>query len=304
MRHPEISVWSQVAVWFASLLLIPLWAGLVDAADLKAGPIALLPYNFLDQRRSHATHLLVHGPAPQAYEVEQPPPGVERVTYESAGRQLWGWLAMPEGAGAAVPGIVYAHGGFAFGASDFNDARAFLDAGFAVFTPTLRGENGNPGNFEFFYGEVDDLAAAVRSLAAQLGVRGDRVYAFGHSVGGALAALLALFPDVPLRASGSASGIWLPESFPSWRKSRIRFPLSDPLESELRTMLPHMDELERPHLAYMGDQEWPTSYASAVTDQAIQVGAPLRVVTVRGDHFTALRPAIAHFIEFIRQDID
>ena len=69
-------------------------------------------------------------------------------------------------------------------------------------------------------------------------------------------------------------------------------------------MLPHMDELERPHLAYMGDQEWPTSYASAVTDQAIQVGAPLRVVTVRGDHFTALRPAIAHFIEFIRQDID
>jgi dipeptidyl aminopeptidase/acylaminoacyl peptidase len=32
-------------------------------------------------------------------------------------------------------------------------------------TPTLRGENGNPGNFECFYGEVDDVIAAGRYLA-------------------------------------------------------------------------------------------------------------------------------------------
>ena len=96
----------------------------------------------------------------------------------------------------------------------------------------------------------------------------------------------------------------MPESFPSWRKSRIRFPLDDALESELRSMLLHMDELKRPHLAYMADKEWPAAYASAVTNQAIEAGAPFRVFTVKGNHRSVLRPAIKHFIGFIRQDID
>ena len=168
--HRELLRRGRAALCLASVLLLLLSPGTLDAhhdAKPKAQPITLLTYNFLEQRRGHATRLLVRGPAPQAYKVEPTPAGVERVAYVSGGRQLWGWLALPKEAGAPVPGIVYAHGGFAFGASDFDDAAAFLDAGFAVFMPTLRGENGNPGHFEFFYGEVDDLGAAVRLLAAR-----------------------------------------------------------------------------------------------------------------------------------------
>ena len=69
-------------------------------------------------------------------------------------------------------------------------------------------------------------------------------------------------------------------------------------------MLPHMDELKRPHVAYMADKEWSASYATAVTDQAIEAGARFRVFTVKGNHRSVLRPAIKHFIGFIRQDIE
>lgn len=170
-----------------------------------------------------------------------------------------------------------------------------------MLTPTWRGENGNPGAFELLYGEVDDLAAAVRTLAVTPGVDGGRVYVFGHSVGGGLSALLALYPDVPLRASGSAGGLFFP-TFERWRKSRVRFPLEDRLEQELRVMLPHMDELVRPHIAYMGEQEISAKTFAAIAAQAARVGSRLRLARVRGNHSTALAPAIRHFISIIRKD--
>ena len=89
-----------------------------------------------------------------------------------------------------------------------NDCLPFLAAGFAVMTPTLRGENGNPGSFELFYGEVDDAEAAVRFLAAQPRIDSKRIYTFGHSVGGGISALLSLRPEIPVRKGGSSGGLY------------------------------------------------------------------------------------------------
>src|SRR5262249_44512173 len=106
--------------------------------------------------------------------------GITRTEYESAGRKLKAWVHSPKGSGPR-PALVYLHGGFAFGNDDMEECQPFVAAGFVVMCPSFRGENGNAGNFEMMFGEVDDAAAAVRWLAAQKTVDPKRIYVFGHS---------------------------------------------------------------------------------------------------------------------------
>jgi acetyl esterase/lipase len=68
-------------------------------------------------------------------------------------------------------------------------ASAFREAGMVVFYPAVRGLNGNPGQVEGYFGELDDLVAATRWLKAQPFVDPDRVYLGGHSSGGTMALL-------------------------------------------------------------------------------------------------------------------
>ena len=180
-------------------------------------PTDFLPiasYNYLQERRAHPTKLLRKGPSPQAYQVQAVPAGAKRLGYSSGILKLWGLLAFPPrpvtGTERNVPCLVFAHGGFAFDNSDFEALRPALDRGFAVFMPTFRGENGNGGSFEYMFGEVDDLAAAVRAVAKEPGINPGRLYVLGHSVGGGLADLLALYPDVPVRLSGSVGSLYFP----------------------------------------------------------------------------------------------
>lgn len=104
------------------------------------------------------------------------------------------------------PALMFLHGGFAFGAGDLEACQAFMDAGYIVMCPMLRGENGNPGVFEMFLGEVEDAKAAAVWLAEQPGVDKSRIFAFGHSVGGGVSAMLSLRENVPVQHSGSSGG--------------------------------------------------------------------------------------------------
>src|SRR5688572_19523379 len=119
------------------------------------------------QERAALREDRVEGPSPQGYVVEQPPPGVTTLSYPSEGRALLAWYRAP--LTPDKPTLVFLHGGFAFGAEDFTQLALFLDDGWGVFTPTDRGENGNPGSFELFLGEGDDAANAVRYVAKQPG---------------------------------------------------------------------------------------------------------------------------------------
>ena len=64
-------------------------------------------------------------------------------------------------------------------------------AGFAVLLPTPRAENGNPGDFEMFFGELDDARAALERARSLRGIDPDRIAIFGHSAGAVLTALLS-----------------------------------------------------------------------------------------------------------------
>ncbi|MDB5213478.1 MAG: putative peptidase [Myxococcaceae bacterium] len=244
------------------------------------------------------TQLVRKGPAPQPWRPLTPPANVAEVRIPSEGRRLLAWFAYPPSSkAAALPVLVYLHGGFAFDSDDFDVARPFLQSGFAVLTPTSRGENGNDGAFELMLGEVDDALAAVAWVAEQPRIDKSRIYVFGHSSGGALSALLSLRGDARVRASGSAAGLYPAAQFEEWQAEGIvPFDPTSARECEARVVLPRVDRIKTRHIAYVATEEgWTPARARQAMAPAVEASAPFSVVVMPGSHGGILTSALDQF---------
>lgn len=260
------------------------------------------PLSYLEKLNAHEPHFQYSGPAPQEYSNEEPPTGVEVVDYTSGDMSLKAWFALPDGPlDKSIPGIVYLHGGFAFGAADFVDAQVFLDSGFALMTPMLRGENGNPGNFELFLGEVEDAAAAVQWLASQPTIDSNRVYVFGHSVGGAISGLLTLRAGVPVVHTGSAGGLYPSNIFEGW-SDIVPFDFRREDERSIRLLLGNQRWMQKPHFAYLGEEDVLASSKRIAENEAAGFESKLWVNKIPGDHFSSLHKAIEAYIKLIEAE--
>ena len=252
---------------------------------------------------------------------ERPSPGPARFDNEALDRRFtavqWagpvgemrGWLSMPDGDGP-VPGLVWLHGAFAASASQFDPlGEAFPPPDVAVFIPSWRGENGNPGERELLVGELDDAMAAVRWFAQQPRIRADQVFALGHSAGGALGALLALMPDLPLRETASVGGIYVPETFQRWAGTEhngplVRFDPAVPEEGRLRTLQGNIADLARPHIAYVGrDDPWFHPNVERMREAAEDTGAPFHAEYVDGDHMSSLVAGYQRYLARVREAV-
>lgn len=139
----------------------------------------------------------------------------QTIRYPSAVGNLAAYLTHDPGDGKKHPAVIWAHGGFGginggsfWAKPDRNNdqtASAFREKGLVLMIPSWRGENDNPGRFELFYGEVDDLLAARDYVAKLPFVDPDRVYLAGHSTGGTLTLLAATATD-RFRAAFSFGG--------------------------------------------------------------------------------------------------
>lgn len=256
------------------------------------------------RRASHVTQLRERGPAPAKWQTQRVPDGVRELRYRSDGRELLAWYAAPPGA-TRCPGLVYFHGEFSFAAWDFEQVRPFLAAGFAVLTPSLRGENGNPGDFELLHGEVDDAVAAVRTLAAMPEVDASKLYSLGHSVGGGLSALLSLVPELPLAATASVGGIYTTRTFLNWSRFAdtrplVRFDPNVRDEVELRVLGPNLADMRRPHHAFVGvADEGILANARALAAEAARSGAPFHLTEIEGDHAASLQPGVRAWLSHL-----
>lgn len=287
----------HAAVFLAMLIL-----SLSGCDSTRAPEASTEPY--LERRATFHTSLKAPGPSPQPWQEEPLPEGLQPVTYPSAGRDLKAWLFVPSVVESKRPALVYFHGGFAFGVSDFEDVRPFADAGFIVLCPTLRGENGNAGEFEFTLGEIDDAVAAIRWLTEQDQVDAGRLYAFGHSSGGVVSAMLSLMDDVPIRHSGSSGGLYGTDLFALVARQSpalVPFVVANPQEGQMRVLVGNIQWMKRPHYAIVGTGDSPMKTTEA-RREAAQAKAPLEVISIPGDHHSSLNPAVLKYLDIARQD--
>ena len=192
---------SQRRAW-ACLLFV----GVVHAAVIAAEPKADSPY----PARRHAFHSKIHEAPARRSPAPPPPPAIyEKVKYAAPLGANTAYVTPLHRDGKKRPAIVWIAGGFDWGVDSFawapapriNDqsARAFREAGLVEMLPSLRGCNDNPGDREYFLGEVDDVLAAIDFVRKRADVDPKRVYLGGHSTGATLALLVAA-SQPPVRA--------------------------------------------------------------------------------------------------------
>ncbi len=156
-------------------------------------------------RKAHPLQLKAQRPAPTPEGSQGPkgqlPEGVTEVTYPGPdGQKLRGWLLRPPlRVKVDLPALVYLPDGFGVTMDDIIQAAQFVGVGHVVLLPAPRGANDNPGHFEGFYNEANDVIAAGKWLAAQDGIQSSDLSLVGRGTGGTLALLAAMLPS-PFRA--------------------------------------------------------------------------------------------------------
>jgi len=248
------------------------------------------------ERAAYETRIFRNEPAPQEYADETPPAGVEAVEFPSGDLTLQAWVAGKRD-GVRHPAVVFAHGGFAFGAEDFEQAAPFRQAGYVVMAPMVRGENGNPGRYEGFWGEVDDIVAAGDYLANRDDVDVDRIFVCGHSTGGTLSMLAAMVPS-KFKAAASFGGS--PDQAMFFRSSPGLAPFDPDVEAEvaLRSPLRFPASLRCPLTMYVGEGDGAYLYRSRQLEEAaLAADRNCTLVVVPGDHFSSIDASIEGALE-------
>jgi dipeptidyl aminopeptidase/acylaminoacyl peptidase len=291
--------------WSPGLIAIVLAvaAGCGPKADSNGSPStvgAVSPSQDLAAaRQGFVSKLRKRGPAPQEYEPMTPPAGVNQGEFPSGSLKLKGWLSADAGDGKKRPAVVFLHGGFAFGGSDWDDAEPFAEAGFVLFAPMLRGENGNPGHFESYLGEVDDAIAAGRYVASLPNVDPKNVFVAGHSVGGVLTCLTSMLPS-PYKGAAALEGWVDMDSWVDGSPAELTpFDRNAPDEIRVRDPMAFAASIRCPLRLYAGDDGKEPNVLLAA--KALKAGKDCELVMVEGDHQAMVAPAVRLAIQWFQK---
>ena len=299
---------SPLSIGTACLLLTAAALARVGAAqERQVGDnplgVAVQSEDYAVARSRFHTTLLATGPSPwKAPKDLTAPAGVEQAIFASGELRLKGWLARPSGEKREkYPAILFLHGGFSFDMSDWEMSRPYREAGFVVFAPMLRGENGQAGNFSLFYDEVDDVVAAAKYLKSLAYVDKDRVFVAGHSVGGTIS-LLAAMACREFRAAAAFDAS--PDQVIFCRYERnipIPFDRNSIEEAQMRSPLAYAASLKCPTRIYWGSKTHAFERTTPrMAEIARQRGLDVEAMRIEGDHASMAEPAIAKSIEFFK----
>ncbi|MBS2022108.1 MAG: alpha/beta fold hydrolase [Deltaproteobacteria bacterium] len=225
----------------------------------------------------------------------KPPDGVLELVHYPAPLGQNAAYVTPVQKGPKRPAIVWLHGGFDWSIGELawakadreNDqsGRAFREAGMVELLPSYRGCNDNPGEHEFFLGEVDDVLAAIDFVKKRPDVDPERVYLGGHSTGGTLA-LLAAASGAPVRgvfALGPAAWIKF------YRGTGTALDNASQDDRAIRSPAMSVSEITAPTFVIEGEDGLTRSFAPL---QESKEKAPLTFIEARGhSHFSIIAPA-------------
>jgi dipeptidyl aminopeptidase/acylaminoacyl peptidase len=208
------------------------------------------------------------------------------VHYESFdGLEIPAFFATPEGDGPH-PVIVHYHGGPESQRRPFfmSLRQYFLDNGYAVFEPNVRGSSGygkefmNLDNVRNRMDSVKDGKAGVDWLTARDDVDEDRIVAYGGSYGGFMVlASLTEYPDLwaaGVDIVGIANFVTFLENTGDWRREHreAEYGRLDEDREFLESISPtsHADEIRAPLLVLHGanDPRVPVSEAEKIVEEA------------------------------------
>lgn len=207
------------------------------------------------------------------------------------------------------PVIVYFHGGFALSYRAMEATKPFTDAGFIVFAPSYRGENGNPGYFELFMGEVRDAKAALKWISNQEFVDDENIYIFGWSVGGGISLNLSLHNDIPVKLGGSSAGIYDYDLIKSWatEDDMIVFPYdyTNQVENYFRLPLYNLQNMVRPHVTYIAVEDYyDYDFIKNLKDSLyLENDIEMRLIKLEGNHVSSLPKAMDSFLVEIKNQM-
>jgi pimeloyl-ACP methyl ester carboxylesterase len=207
--------------------------------------------------------------------------------------------------GKRQPAIVWAHPGFAgIGAADWERTKVFRDAGCVVLIPSFRGEHLNPGRFEMFYGEVDDLLRAVNFAGQLRSVDPNAVYVVGYGSGATLSLLAAAMGPSKVRAFFAIAGLPSLDAYLQTPKQAPKgwvdvdcsppFNTNQPLERLLRSAQPFAAAMRRPtyYISAAADDRY-AEYAAQMEERARQKGASFHHFTLDNtNHADMLEPVL------------
>lgn len=272
------------------------------AADMSVDP-PLLAGDYAKERGKFRTELLNKGPAPDKYEPLVAPAGAEQIFYRSGlggELELVAWVSRYERAPKPKPAVLFLHGGNAIGQGHWRDAKAYIDAGYVLMIPSMRGENGQKGNFSGFYDEVSDVLAASDRLRHLPGVDPHRLFLAGHSVGGTLAMLTAMSTK---RFRGATPISGNPDAFAFFHRypEDIRFNAKNPREFQMRSPLCYAHSFKCPMKVMHGTEEAHfNDRAALLAKRATAGGVKIEVTTIQGNHTSALPVEVEQSIQFFK----
>ena len=149
--------------------------------------------------------------------------------------------------------------------------------------PYWRGENDNPGQFELFYGEVEDLLSALKFLKQLPYVDPDPdcIYLSGHSTGGTMA-LLGAVATTEFRAIFSFGGAPNIYNVVSNGEGYGNTPF------DYRSPISFIDMIVSPTFCFEGEDSF---YCKDAEISRKKTKVPLKVFIIKnGTHFNILYP--------------
>jgi len=240
----------------------------------------------------------------------------ETIHYETFdGREIPAYWTLPADAGESLPVVVDVHGGPEHQRRPWfaPTTQFFLDRGYAVLEPNVRGSSGYGGAYAAL-DDVDrrmdairDVRQAVDWLAARPRVDEDRVVAYGRSYGGfAVLAAITEYPDLWAAAVefvGIADFETFLENTGEWRRGHREAEYGSLAEDRelLREISPlgQIDRVTCPLFVQHGanDSRVPVSEARQVIDAARDQDVPVGslIFDDEGHHTTARANLIEQF---------
>ncbi|PAB60001.1 alpha/beta hydrolase family protein [Anaeromicrobium sediminis] len=285
-----------VSIILILTMLVIIVAGCSQAEDKNT---------FMSLREEHKSEIIKRGPVPGKSKELNTPNGASLITYESGELKLKGWISENKEENIKKPAIVFVHGGFSLNESYWDLMKPYMDAGYVVMTPMVRGEKGNDGNYELLYGEVDDIIAAGEYVSKLSYVDEKNIYLVGHSLGGATSILASMMPSkyksvitfgaAPLDIKGELDAN-------EQLKNIIPFNMDNEIEFSLRTPIKYADSVQKPLYMFVESnshipnlKELTESFSKEVNEK----GGKSEIHIVEGNHLSAIEGAVKKSIDII-----